>query len=111
MRKYTLSLLAKLSPDGTPIVETEILAWANQRLEGKGVRVRHFQDPVNRTALPVIHLIDAMREGVIDYSLVREGDSEEVIIVISSVGKPISRARFAKKGFSLSFLFFCRRTA
>merc|ERR1712110_189852 len=35
MRKYTLTLLAKLSPDGTPIVETEIITWANQRLEGK----------------------------------------------------------------------------
>ncbi|TRY80405.1 hypothetical protein TCAL_07747 [Tigriopus californicus] len=74
MRKYTLSLLAKLSPDGTPIVETEILAWANQRLQEKGVVVKHFQDPANKTALPVIHLIDAMREGVIDYSLVKSGD-------------------------------------
>ena len=43
MRKYTLSLLSKLSPDGTPIVETEILTWANQRLESKGVFVKHFQ--------------------------------------------------------------------
>ena len=42
MRKYTLTLLAKLSPDGTPIVETEIITWANQRLEGKGVNIRHF---------------------------------------------------------------------
>ena len=42
MRKYTLTLLAKLSPDGTPIVETEIITWANQRLEGKGVTIRHF---------------------------------------------------------------------
>ena len=45
MRKYTLSLLAKLSPDGTPIVETEILNWANQRFEeaGKNIKVKHFQ--------------------------------------------------------------------
>ena len=44
MRKYTLSLLAKLNGDGTPIVETEILAWANQRLEdaGKNVKVKQF---------------------------------------------------------------------
>lgn len=75
MRKYTLSLLAKLSPDGTPIVETEILTWANQRLEdgGKDVRVKHFGDPVNKTALPVIHLIDSMRSGIIDYSVVKTG--------------------------------------
>ena len=45
MRKYTLSLLSKLSPDGTPIVETEILTWANQRLRdaGKPISIKHFQ--------------------------------------------------------------------
>ena len=44
MRQYTLSLLAKLSPDGTPIVESEILNWANQRLTdaGKDVQVKGF---------------------------------------------------------------------
>ena len=63
MRAYTLSLLRKLSPDGSPIVETEIIEWANQRLKegGRGVTIRHFQDKVNKTALPVINLIDAMR--------------------------------------------------
>ena len=82
MRKYTLSLLAKLSPDGTPIVETEILAWANQRLQDaeKGVTVRHFQDSVNKTALPIIHLIDAMREGVIDYNMVNSSPAGEEVL-------------------------------
>lgn len=37
-----------------------------------------LQDSVNRTALPVIHLIDAMRSGVIDYSFVKPGDNMEV---------------------------------
>ena len=37
-----------------------------------------FQDQANSTALPVLHLIDAMREGTIDYSVVKEGTSEEV---------------------------------
>ena len=43
MRAYTLSLLAKLSPDGTPIVESEIISWANERLESKGCSIRHFK--------------------------------------------------------------------
>jgi hypothetical protein len=45
MRKYTLSLLAKLSPDGSPIVESEIIHWANQRLQdsGKESSIKHFQ--------------------------------------------------------------------
>ena len=43
MRAYTLSLLAKLSPDGSPIVESEIVSWANERLSDKGVSIRHFK--------------------------------------------------------------------
>ena len=72
MRAYTLSLLRKLSPDGSPIVETEIIEWANQRLKegGRGVTIRHFQDKVNKTALPVINLIDAMRPGTVNFDIV-----------------------------------------
>ena len=43
MRAYTLSLLAKLSPDGTPIVESEIISWTNERLQSKGCSIRHFK--------------------------------------------------------------------
>ena len=45
MEKYTLSLLAKLSPDGSPIGESEIIAWANQRLQdsNKGISIKNFQ--------------------------------------------------------------------
>ena len=32
MRAYTLSLLSKLNEDGTPIVESEIIAWANNKV-------------------------------------------------------------------------------
>ena len=46
MRAYTLSLLSQLNSDNTPIVESEIIAWANQKLEEKGVSIRHFQDKV-----------------------------------------------------------------
>ena len=101
MRKYTLSLLAKLSPDGTPIVETEILAWANQRLRdgGKDINVKHFQDKINRTALPVIHLIDSMKSGVIDYTVVKTGNklndeectsnSKYAITMARKIGAPV----------------------
>ena len=54
MRAYTLSLLAKLSPDGSPIVESEIVSWANERLSDKGVSIRHFK--VNKF-VPLIYCI------------------------------------------------------
>jgi len=75
MRAYTLSLLSKLNTDGTPIVESEIIAWANRRLEesGKGVKIKHFQDSVNKTGLPIIHIIETIKPGTIDYDLVKTG--------------------------------------
>lgn len=40
-----------------------------------------FQDQQNKTALPVIHLIDSMQSGVIDYKIVKSGSklTKEVI--------------------------------
>jgi len=72
MEKYTLSLLAKLSPDGSPIGDSEIIDWANQRLQdaNKGISIKNFQDPALKSSLPVIDLIDAMVPGAIDYSVV-----------------------------------------
>ena len=43
MEKYTLSLLAKLSPDGSPIGESEIIDWANQKLQDKGISISNFR--------------------------------------------------------------------
>jgi len=75
MRAYTLSLLSKLNEDGTPMVESEIISWANNKLTegGKTSQIKHFQDKTNKTALPIIDLIDAMKTGVIDYSVVKTG--------------------------------------
>ena len=51
MRAYTLALLSQLNQDSTPIVESEIIAWANTKLGEKCVTIRHFQDKVTITIL------------------------------------------------------------
>merc|ERR1711962_837614 len=65
MRAYTLSLLSKLNEDGTPSVESEIISWANNKLSegGKSSQIKHFQDKTNKTALPIIDLIDVVKTG------------------------------------------------
>ena len=40
---------------------------------GKSSQIKHFQDKTNKTALPIIDLIDAMKTGVIDYAVVKTG--------------------------------------
>ena len=48
-----LSYLSQLNEDGTPIVESEIISWANARLQegGKDVSIKHFQDKVSVSVL------------------------------------------------------------
>merc|ERR1719516_803707 len=76
MRAYTLSLLSKLNEDGTPIVESEIISWANNKLAeaGKNISIRSFQDKSIKTALPILHLIDVIKPGAIDWSVIDQGE-------------------------------------
>lgn len=101
MRAYTLSLLSQLNADGTPMVDSDIIAWANNKLEegGKGCSIKHFQDKSNKTALPIIHLIDVMKPGVIDYSCVVQSEkitgpeclsnSKYAITMARKIGAPV----------------------
>jgi plastin-3 len=75
MRAYTLSLLAKLSTDGKPVTEAQIIQWANKKLEegGKSSQIRDFKDKSNRNAVPIIDIIDLMAPGTINYEFVKTG--------------------------------------
>jgi len=95
MKAYTLSLLAQLNPDGTPIVESEIIAWTNNKLQsgGKNVSIKHFQDKENRTALPIIHLVDVLKPGSIDYALVKQATNLSNADCLSNAKYAINIAR------------------
>ena len=78
MRAYTLALLSRLNPDGTPIVESEIIAWANNRLKegGKGdVEIKSFQDKSLKDAIPILHLVDTIKPDSVNWAVVIKGDS------------------------------------
>jgi len=72
MRAYTLSLLAKLSTDGKPVTEAQIIQWANKYLEEE-YQIKDFKDKKNRTAVPIIKIIDQMAPGTINYEFVKTG--------------------------------------
>merc|ERR1712038_753006 len=93
MRAYTLSLLSQLNSDNTPIVESEIITWANNKLEEKKVAIRHFQDKTNKTAMPIIHLIDVIKPGVIDYNTVNQDPNLTESECMSNAKYAITMAR------------------
>ncbi|XP_020808629.1 plastin-1 isoform X2 [Drosophila serrata] len=79
MRAYTLSILSRLANTGNPIIEKEIVQWVNNRLAdaGKQSQLRNFNDPAIADGKIVIDLIDAIKEGSINYELVRTSGTQE----------------------------------
>merc|ERR1719402_1289753 len=97
MKAYTLSLLSQLNSDGTPIVESEIIVWANNKLTeaGKNISIRSFQDKSIKTALPILHLIDVIKPGAIDWSVIDQGEQESLpnakycVAIARKIGAPV----------------------
>lgn len=88
MRAYTLSVLTTLANSNNPIVEKEIVAWVNKKLEnaGKTSSLRNFQDSAIADARIVIDLVDAIKPGSINYDLLKTAGTGEVCIIQSAQG-------------------------
>ncbi|CAB4063922.1 PLS3 [Lepeophtheirus salmonis] len=69
--------------------------WANQKLaeSDKNVVIYSFQDSSIKTALPIIHLIDALRPGTIDYSIVKSANSLDLEDCLSNAKYAIAMCR------------------
>lgn len=80
MRAYTLSVLSSLANTNSPIIEKEIVAWVNTKLQnaGKTSSLRNFQDSSIADGKVVIDLVDSIKPGSINYDLVKHGGTEEV---------------------------------
>lgn len=80
MRAYTLSILSRLANTGNPIIEKEIVAWVNSKLQaaGKESSLRSFQDQSVSNAKVVIDLVDAIKPGSVNYDLIKHGGTVEV---------------------------------
>lgn len=80
MRAYTLSVLSQLANTGNPIIEKEIVQWVNNKLSsaGKTTSIRSFQDSSISDAKVVIDLIDSIKQGSINYELVKDVENDEV---------------------------------
>jgi len=79
MKAYTLSMLTKLAGTGHPIVEKEIIAWVNEKLQsgGKSSRISGFNDPGISDGRVIIDLVDTCKPGCIKYDNVKTGSTDE----------------------------------
>lgn len=79
MRAHTISILNKLAGGGGRISDNDIVAWVNQQLSanGKSSSITSFKDSSIATSLPVIDLVDAVKNGSIAYDLVIPNPSSD----------------------------------
>ncbi|XP_065050995.1 plastin-2-like [Rhopilema esculentum] len=92
MRAYTLAMLSKLSK-GESINDAMIVEWINKKLEsaGKSTRISGCKDSAISSSKPVIDLVDAIKPGSIDYSLVLDGANDEEKLLNATYAISMSR--------------------
>jgi plastin-1 len=73
MRHHVLTVL-KLVGGGAPVSEQQMIKWSNDVVasSGKGSRMANFKDPALKTSQFFLELIDAIRKGFVDWSLVND---------------------------------------
>jgi len=100
MRCYVLTVLEKLSGGGRRISDGEIIQWVNDKLKsaGKSSSITGFKDPALANSYPIADLIDAIRPGSIDYSLLYNSKNEKDLLenarYVISVGRKIGGTIF-----------------
>ncbi len=68
-----LQTLASLNPNGRPPSDQDMLKWANEtarQAHPTTKPLRSFKDPSISSALFFLDLLDSIRPGIVDYSLV-----------------------------------------
>merc|ERR1712241_1585227 len=88
----------ELAQDGKPIEEKEIITWANTRLSegGKDVSLSSFKDKTIKTGLPILHLVDVIKPGEINWSLIDKtgtganlDNAKYAVSIARKVGAPV----------------------
>ncbi|KAF7794085.1 hypothetical protein EIP86_005215 [Pleurotus ostreatoroseus] len=92
----TLSQLSGAGQKGRPISDMEILKWANstvQKAKPGTATIRSFKDPSITTGIFLLDLLDSIRPGIVDPSLV---------ISVSQTGDYEDRRQNAKLAISIA---------
>ena len=70
-----MKTLTALSGNNKPISDTEILKWANSKVSAHkpgSATVRSFKDPSIGTGIWFLNLLDALKPGIVDPTLVQQ---------------------------------------
>ncbi len=79
MRLNISKTLSSLGKSGKGVSDVDMVQWANGVVKGAGKSssMRSFKDPSLKNAVFFLDLLDGLRKGIVDYSLVTQGRNEE----------------------------------
>ena len=79
MRLSINQTLASISKTGKGVTDMEICKWAQEQVKasGKTSTMRSFKDPSLSNGVFFLDLLNAIKPGYVDYSLVNQGNSDE----------------------------------
>ncbi|KAG7692539.1 hypothetical protein KL930_004477 [Ogataea haglerorum] len=79
MRRNINNTLQKLASNGKELTDAEILNWANTQVTkgGKNSTIRSFKDPSLATGVFLLDVLNGLKPGYVDYSLVTSGATDE----------------------------------
>jgi plastin-1 len=100
MRRNIVSTLASLSSaSGKEITDSDIVRWANDQVKkgGKSSTMRSFKDPSLKDGKFFLDLLECLKPGYVDYSLVTEGRTDEDCKLNGKFGSFTFSSRFPKK--------------
>ncbi|WWD21610.1 hypothetical protein CI109_106096 [Kwoniella shandongensis] len=79
MRLSINQTLASISPSGKGVTDQEMVRWANETVKkgGKSSTMRSFKDPSLSNGVFFLDLLNGVKPGIVDYSLVNSGTDPE----------------------------------
>lgn len=80
LRYDILKTLKAIGKDGARIKDEEILEYANSVTASAGVRIESFKDPLLKDSRPILTFIDCIKPGVVDWSIVDKGQTEQGLL-------------------------------
>ncbi|EGG08564.1 uncharacterized protein MELLADRAFT_47787 [Melampsora larici-populina 98AG31] len=94
MRKSVIATLASLSKgNNREVTDSDMIRWANDRVKAASKRttMRSFKDSTLKTGHFYLDLLDALKPGYVDYSLVYEGRNEDECTMNNKLAISIAR--------------------
>ena len=79
MRENVVHTLQSLNKNGRPVSDQDLVRWANETVQrgGKNSRMTSFKDPSLSTGVFFLDVLNGMKPGYVDYSMVTDGRTEE----------------------------------